>query len=224
MNALNFTAIGSLVLQLITGLVEVHGVFMPVTPKTQILQDILTLELSVQAIEFMFYLYLVYMILTNHVDTSITRHRYVDWAITTPAMLVSFVLFFKYYSNPNRTLKFWDTIVEEKETILKLVIANALMLLCGYLAELGIINITAGVTLGFIPFFYIFWLLYDRYVKHESDLQLLYYPIVTIWVLYGIAAYLPFARKNTMYNILDLFAKNFYGLFLYVFLRYKNTN
>jgi len=34
------------------------------------------------------------------------------------------------------------------------------------------------------------------------------------WSLYGVAALLPYYIKNTFYNILDLFAKNFFGLFL----------
>jgi bacteriorhodopsin len=32
--------------------------------------------------------------------------------------------------------------------------------------------------------------------------------------VYGIAALLPYNVKNAMYNILDLFAKNFFGIFL----------
>jgi bacteriorhodopsin len=32
--------------------------------------------------------------------------------------------------------------------------------------------------------------------------------------MYGIAALLPYNLKNSIYNILDLFAKNFFGLFL----------
>jgi bacteriorhodopsin len=34
------------------------------------------------------------------------------------------------------------------------------------------------------------------------------------WSLYGIVAMLPYTLKNTIYNVLDLFAKNFFGLFL----------
>ena len=38
--------------------------------------------------------------------------------------------------------------------------------------------------------------------------------------MYGIAALFQNVAKNTMYNILDMFSKNFYGLFIafYVFL------
>jgi hypothetical protein len=32
--------------------------------------------------------------------------------------------------------------------------------------------------------------------------------------MYGIVAFLPYEQKNTAYNILDLFAKNGFGIFL----------
>ena len=34
------------------------------------------------------------------------------------------------------------------------------------------------------------------------------------WGLYGFVAFLPYYLKNSFYNILDLFAKNFFGIFL----------
>jgi len=34
------------------------------------------------------------------------------------------------------------------------------------------------------------------------------------WSLYGIVGLLPYYIKNTIYNILDLFSKNFFGLLL----------
>ena len=35
-----------------------------------------------------------------------------------------------------------------------------------------------------------------------------------IWSLYGVAAMLPSNYKNFSYNILDIFSKNFYGLYI----------
>jgi bacteriorhodopsin len=42
----------------------------------------------------------------------------------------------------------------------------------------------------------------------------MYWFFVFTWSLYGVAALLPYDTKNSMYNILDLFAKNFLGVFL----------
>jgi bacteriorhodopsin len=219
MNAVAITAIGSLVIQLITGVIEASGLFLKVSPTDQIIKSILTMELLVQAVEFIFYSYMVFMILTNHVGDYITSHRYIDWAITTPFMLISFVLFFKYLAEPTRIVSFWESIEEERETLIKIVVANAAMLLFGFLAERRLINTTVGVTLGFIPFIYMFYTIYDKYAKKTESAKLMYYVVLFIWSLYGVAAYLPFVPKNTMYNILDLFAKNAYGLFLYIYLR-----
>jgi bacteriorhodopsin len=38
---------------------------------------------------------------------------------------------------------------------------------------------------------------------------------------YGIVAILPYYLKNALYNILDLFAKNFFGIFLSYILVFK---
>jgi len=221
MDSLNVSAYGSLFLQLTTGLFEGHGLFLTIPPEDKILQEILFLELTVQFIEFLFYIYLVYMIYYQHVTNKITSHRYVDWSLTTPAMLVSFVMFFKYLKNPKRNISLVDSLKEENTNILKIVIGNAFMLFFGFLGEINIINKPLGVALGFIPFAYVFKILYSEYGKYTTLSQIIFYASFLIWGLYGVAAVFPFAVKNTFYNILDLFAKNAYGLFLYFFIRSK---
>jgi bacteriorhodopsin len=221
MNYLNISAYGSLALQFLTGLVESTGLYAKIPEKDKILQDILTMELIVQSIEFIFYVYLVYRIVNSDITKNITSHRYVDWFITTPTMLVSFILFFKYLKNPERNIRFLESFNEERTNIIKVVIGNALMLALGYLAETSIINKYVGITLGFLPFAYIFKILYSEYAKHTVLASQLFYAFFGIWGLYGVGAVLPFEQKNTMYNILDLFSKNFYGLFLYIFIKGK---
>ena len=215
-----FTSLG---LQAVTGLFEAQALFTNLRPEDLILKDILSMELIVQVIEFIFYAYLVYMIVSGHVSKAITSHRYVDWTITTPVMLVSFILFFKYLKNPTRGIRIFQSIKEEKTNIIKVVIANALMLLCGFLAERSMIPATLGIALGFIPFAYMFKIIYADYAKDTDIAKILYYVSFIVWGLYGVAAALPFNQKNTMYNILDLFAKNAYGLFLYFFIKFKST-
>jgi bacteriorhodopsin len=218
MNTLNLSAYTSLGVQFITGIIEGQGLTLKLNPKDLILQDILLMELFVQAIEFIFYLYLVQSIVSGQLAKTVTSHRYIDWSITTPVMLISFILFFKYLNNPERGIRFEKSFFEEKWNILKIVSANALMLLFGFLGERGIINQYLGVAIGFIPFAYIFKQLYSNYAKQTTVGTRLFYFSFLIWGLYGVAAVLPFAKKNTMYNILDLFAKNAYGLFLYIYI------
>ena len=221
MNTFHTSAYGSLALQCITGLFEARGLFFQVRPEDEIVKDILTMELVVQGVEFLFYVYLVYAIVNKHVSSSVTSHRYFDWAITTPVMLISFILFFKYLKDPERNIRWVQSVQEELSNIAKIIPANALMLLFGYLGEQGILNKYLAVAIGFIPFAYAFKILYAEYAEYTAIAKYVFYPIFFVWSLYGVGAVLPFAAKNTMYNILDLFAKNAYGLFLVLFLMKK---
>jgi bacteriorhodopsin len=219
MNYLNASAFGSLGLQFATGIFEATGLFSKVRPEDEIVKDVLRVELIVQAIEFVFYVYLVYLIISNGLTNAITSHRYLDWALTTPTMLIGFVVFFKYLQNPKRNIRWFESVKEEQYTIFKIVLANGLMLLLGFLAERSIIDKYVGVTLGFIPFAYVFKTLYADYAKGNKLATNVFYASFVIWSLYGVGAVLPFAAKNTIYNILDLFAKNGYGLFLYFYIK-----
>jgi len=220
MNLLEKSAFGSLAVQFITGIIEYTGLFYKVKPSDEIVKEILGLEVVIQYVEFLFYMYLVYKIFTKSLETSITSQRYVDWAITTPFMLISFMLFFKYLKNPERKITLLESAREEMRNIITIVVANALMLLFGYMGEIGAVKTPLAVAFGFIPFAFIFKQLYANYVSKENISIILFYVNFFIWGLYGVAAVLPFALKNTFYNVLDLFAKNAYGLFLYFYIQY----
>ena len=89
------------------------------------------------------------------------------------------------------------------------------VVLCiGYLGEMKIIPVLLGVLLGFIPFLLYYYMIYVNYVTQDTSGYLLFWYFFFFWSLYGIAALLPYYTKNVFYNILDLFAKNFFGLFL----------
>jgi bacteriorhodopsin len=231
MNILNVSAISSLIIQLITGLIEITGLAFDVKPTDEIVKDILRAELFVQIIEFIFYCYLVYKIITGFVSTNITSHRYIDWSITTPIMLVNFIIFFKYLANPERKIGYFDSIKEEIDKIIYILIANFGMLGFGYIGEIGLMNVGVSTAIGFIPYAYIFKQIYSNYIENihmreeENDKKkkniavILFYITFILWGLYGVSAVLPFKIKNTFYNILDLFSKNAFGFFLYFFIR-----
>jgi hypothetical protein len=88
------------------------------------------------------------------------------------------------------------------------------MLLFGYLGETNIIPTLLGVFLGFIPFLIYYYLIFINYVNFDNSGWQLFFYFFFFWSLYGVAATLPYYIKNTFYNILDLFAKNFFGIFL----------
>ena len=139
-------------------------------------------------------------------------------------MLINFAIFFIYLKNknqktPTKELNYLDILKKEKLPFILLIVANALMLLFGYLGEIGILNIALSTAIGFIPFAFIFKQLYSRYVAEDIVSQTTFYSIFLVWALYGVAAVLPFTIKNTFYNILDLLSKNAFGLFIFLFLR-----
>ena len=59
-----------------------------------------------------------------------------------------------------------------------------------------------------------FYLIYQNFATQSSQGQKIFWLFSGIWAIYGIAALLPYKVKNSMYNILDLLAKNFFGIFL----------
>jgi hypothetical protein len=135
-------------------------------------------------------------------------------------MLINFIVFFKYLNNETKNKSYINVVRSEIPTITKVVIANFLMLLFGYLGEIGIFPVSISTAVGFIPFAYIFKQIYSNYVSLNSSnlASILFYIVFLIWGIYGIAAVLSFQIKNTFYNILHLFSKNAYGLFLFFYL------
>jgi hypothetical protein len=96
------------------------------------------------------------------------------------------------------------------------------MLLFGYLQEIGMINLVWSSLLGYAALLGSFGLMYTKFVTKTPQQQGLFWFMFGVWSLYGVAAMFPSKEKNISYNILDIFAKNFYGLFLgYLILRRK---
>ena len=92
------------------------------------------------------------------------------------------------------------------------------MLSFGLLGELNIIDKKIGVSIGFIFFFLSFKLIYDEYAHKTEGGKQLFTFLVIVWSLYGFSAMMPLVPKNACYNILDIVAKNFYGLFIYYYI------
>jgi hypothetical protein len=173
------------------------------------------LELAIQFVEGMFYVWLFYNL---HTVVNVTPKRYIDWVITTPTMLISLIIYLIYLDkkaeNKTNELELFTVIKDNSNVIVPVVILNWLMLLFGYLGEIRAIPVLLGVFLGFIPFLIYYYLIYVNYVTENSSGYLLFWYFFFFWSLYGFVAVLPYYLKNALYNILDLFAKNFFGVFL----------
>jgi hypothetical protein len=201
--------VASITIQVITGLIEVLSLLIKVPPKLLLLKQMMMLEVAVQVIEGSFYVYWFYNF--NKI-TNITPSRYADWVITTPTMLVNLIFYLIFLQQTTTNPTFMELWNQEWRTIIPILGLNWLMLLFGYLGEMAVLPIRLSVSLGFIPFLIYFFMIYTNYVQGANTT--LFYYFFIFWALYGIAALLPYKMKNNSYNILDLFAKNFFGIYL----------
>jgi len=207
--------ITSVVIQIITGIIQILTIFINVPRKFLFLKEMMLLEIFVQLVEGSFYAYWLY----NFKNIlNVTPKRYLDWVITTPTMLINliFYLIFLQYNDKNTSeqLNVISLYTKEFYTITTVLILNWMMLLFGYLGEVSIIPVLLGVSIGFIPFLIYYYIIYKNYALLTNDGLKIYFYFLFFWSLYGVVAVLPYKIKNTCYNILDLFSKNFFGLLL----------
>jgi len=205
-------------MQLVIGIVGIHGIFIALPEKDNILTDIMILETIVQFIEMMFYIWLVFYL--SRLNFDVTYVRYFDWFLSTPIMLISTTFFMRYLASKplNQTMTIKNIMKTNWVELLKIGVSNVFMLLFGFLAEINIITRTNGFIFGTIAFLYTFYVIYSEFVDNNNTNKILFYTMFTIWALYGVAYMFPYITKNTMYNYLDVLSKNFYGLFIYYFI------
>ena len=137
----------------------------------------------------------------------LTRLRYIDWAITTPIMLLVLSLVLSFNTNTKIKLH-WFVLT---------VLFNYLMLYVGYLGETGMEKRTASI-LGFLFFFLTYGLVFMNYLtKYNRDNWIIFSMYVLVWSIYGVAYHFEEERKNIIYNYLDLIAKCFVGIGLWIY-------
>jgi bacteriorhodopsin len=212
----------SLISQFITTLIDLQGLKIPTDPSRKILHEMLKMEIMVQIIEFIFYIW----IFRNFGNiTNITPFRYLDWMITTPTMLLQLMAFMKHdiYVDTDEFMK------SHKKDVIKVLVLNWTMMIIGLLGETNKISMSIASGAGFVPFVMYYGIIYSKYVPkttykviHRIKRGLFFYYFF-IWSLYGVASFMPYIVKNSMYNILDVFAKNIYGLFLVWYMKKINS-
>jgi bacteriorhodopsin len=185
--------------------------------RTQIpaVRHIMNLETAISVIAGYFYSVFVAQIDKFNQDDKpiewkdITKTRYVDWAITTPLMLL--VLCSVLGLNTNVKVK--------GLTILSVIVLNYLMLYTGYLGEVGQMGRFASMIIGFIPFVILFSIIFIVFVlpKYVYANYVLFSVFVSIWALYGFVYMLSEEYKNIAMNIMDCIAKCFVGIGLWMY-------
>jgi hypothetical protein len=202
----------SLVVQSISIIIGLFGLTLKLNPIDEILRTVVGLETIVSFVQLSFYIWYAYHF---REVVEATFYRYHDWAITTPIMLLTTILYYDYNNNPDekKTLKtVWD---EHYKDILLVFGFNFMMLFFGYLYEINVLDLFTSNSLGFVGLIGSFYVIYNSFVvKNLPDNLPLFVFMSVVWGSYGIAAMLSPAWKNFTYNIIDTISKNSYGIFL----------
>ena len=218
---LSSTLSASLTAQWSTLVLNFYSLTEELPVKDLVLKTVLWIETIVQIIELAFYSWYAY-----HFNTvaEATFYRYHDWAVTTPLMLFSTMIYYDYTNKPDETVtlkSFWD---EHWRDVLIVFAFNALMLLFGYLYERKAIDLITSQVIGFAGLVGSFYVIWDRFASKNTQNYPLFWFMAIVWSLYGVAAFASPVLKNASYNILDVIAKNFYGIFLSVIIYQKASS
>lgn len=137
-------------------------------------------------------------------------YRYVDWCITTPMLLLVLLLFLTFHSKEPLSISIYVVIIA----------LNYVMLWYGYQGERGQVEKRTAQTIGFAAFAAMCAVIYYFFIADLEDntTSLIVFSIfVGVWGLYGVAAELDDRTKNLAYNGLDIIAKVFFGLGLWIY-------
>lgn len=180
------------------------------TPDPMI-RHILNLEVCISVVASYFYSQFLQKINNKEIDyADINLNRYTDWFISTPLMLLVLCLVLAYNNKQTLSLKMYTFIL----------VLNFIMLVCGYMGETKQISRWNALVWGFVAFFFMYTLIYTRFVRtHPTfDNQLIFWLFLGLWSLYGVVYDMKEETKNIVFNILDMIAKAFVGIFFWMYL------
>jgi bacteriorhodopsin len=141
----------------------------------------------------------------------INNMRYSDWIISTPLMLLVLSLVLGYENKIDVHFSSFSLIL----------FFNFLMLGFGYVGEIDLLNRTLANFIGFIFFFLTYgtiWKLFMRGPKVTKQSKIIFWLYLGLWSLYGVFYQTNEKTKMIGYNILDLLAKAFVGIFFWLYL------
>jgi bacteriorhodopsin len=138
----------------------------------------------------------------------IIKTRYLDWAITTPLMLMVLINVIAHHNRRSPSIRVYFVII----------LLNYTMLYLGYRGEFIKQNILYFIG-SFLAFFVMFGLIFFLYVKPKYNTfnYALFFFFLIVWSLYGIVYKMDLKTKNITYNYLDLISKCFVGIGLWVY-------
>jgi len=95
-------------------LIDYYIIQLNIPSKLILLKQVLIMELIVQIVEGIFYIWLALNIVSV---ANITPHRYYDWYLTTPTMLVTLCIYLTHLNNDENN-------IQTKESLIQIVYNN----------------------------------------------------------------------------------------------------
>lgn len=178
-----------------------------------VVRHVMNLETCISIIAAYFYSIFIAK-LAEHKDgiipyKEIILTRYTDWMISTPFMLFVLCIILANENKVPFTFK----------VFLLVILLDIGMLLSGYMGEIGKINKIIALLIGYACFTLLFsfiWYVFMSKGKNGFIVWFTYFSFVVLWGIYGIAYMADEETKNVIYNILDLLAKAFMGIFFWM--------
>ena len=170
-------------------------------------RHILSLEACIAIIAA--YFYSIFMNQTEFEPINwpeITKYRYLDWAFTTPMMLLGLCLFLAHHSKTTITIVAY----------LGIVLLDYFMLYFGYLGETKQMDRTTADVVGFVGYIGLFAILF-KYVKNSKINYMIFTLYAIIWAMYGFVYFMDDYNKNFITNWLDLISKALVGIGLWIY-------
>lgn len=137
--------------------------------------------------------------------------RYTDWFISTPFML--FVLCMVLANERKVNLKVTSLLI--------VLLLNYAMLISGYMGETRVIERSMACAIGFVFFGIMFGYIWTMFMSGQKVIgfasMLSFGVFLSVWAMYGIVFLLDEKTKNVAFNILDLIAKAFVGIFFWMY-------
>ena len=202
-----FTAVAFAV-QLVTGGLLIAGIVL--LDASQLDRDLLAIELGVQTVQASWYASVVCSGTRQPVRT---WTRYLDWFLTTPAMLVTLALFLE---SRRTTGVSTGPFLEGAYALHAALALDWLMLSLGFAYETGACGSReATVVLGGAALVGAFTAVGMQYLAPDDDVSVaVYCSTYGVWALYGLGILLDDpSHKSILFTATDLVAKNGFALF-----------
>jgi hypothetical protein len=179
---------------------------------TPMIRHIFNLETCVSVVAGYFYYLFIeklkgYETADKIVWKEMTEIRYLDWAITTPLMLIVLCAALAY------NIK----VSVHASVIIPIIILNYMMLYFGYMGE-SKDKVVSGI-ISFIAFFMMYAIIFYYYIRPKYNLpNYVFYVLYLIaWTMYGIVYFFDEETKNICLNGLDVFSKSLIGIGLWFY-------